>query len=219
MISYSYRIRSILILTPNNFLSPYTGIYQPSSNPRSRRREEGEQLVGGVAIGGRSTRIIEEEVLWHTECAVRCNDGAPDEQARDDERGHRCEEEVRMRTDDEAEQRLAVGEGASEEHDGLVQGAEDVEEAPGAEDGEEDEEREGVGQERGGEGEGAHNGSSRGCVADALWCRIGSPVGRRPTDRAAPSTVSGPRASTVPSPSAGSRRGGRPAWLATRQRA
>jgi hypothetical protein len=150
---------------------------------------------------------------------VRCNDGAPDEQAGDDERGHRCEEEGEHGCDDEAEQRLAVGEGASEEHDGLVQGAEDIEEAPGAEDGEEDEEREGVVQERGGEGEGTHDGSSRGCVADALWCRIGSPVGRRPTDRAAPSTVFGPRASTVPSPRADSRRGGRPVWLATRRRA
>jgi hypothetical protein len=82
-ISYSYQIRSILILTQNNFLSPNTGIYRAPSNPRSRRRAEGEQLVGEVAIG-HNTRIVEEEVLWHAECAVRCNDGAPDEQAEDE---------------------------------------------------------------------------------------------------------------------------------------
>lgn len=89
---------------------------------------------------------------------MRGDDGAPDKQPRDDERSHRGEEEGEHRRDDKAEQRLAVGEGAAEEHDGLVGGAEDVEEAPGAEDAEEDEEGERVRQERGREGEGDDGG-------------------------------------------------------------
>lgn len=128
-----------------------------ASNPRSGRREEGQQPAGGVAIG-RSAGIIKEEVLRHAASAVRGDDGAPDEQPGDDERSHGGEEEGEHGRDDEAEQRLAVGEGAAEEHDGLVGGPEDVEEAPGAEDAEEDKEGEGVRQERGREGEGDHGG-------------------------------------------------------------
>ena len=64
---------------------------------------------------------------------MRGDDGAPDEQPGDDERSDGGEEEGEHGRDDEAEQRLAVGEGAAEEHDGLVGGAEGVEEAPGGE--------------------------------------------------------------------------------------
>ena len=80
---------------------------------------------------------------------MRGDDGGPDEQPGDDERSDGGEEEGEHGRDDEAEQRLAVGEGAAEEHDGLVGGPEGVEEAPGAEEGEEGEEGEGVRQERG----------------------------------------------------------------------
>jgi len=89
---------------------------------------------------------------------VRGDDGGSDEQAGDDERGHGGEEEGEQGRDDEAEQRLAVGEGAAEEHDGLVGGPEGVEEAPGGEDAEEGEEGEGVRQERGREREGDDGG-------------------------------------------------------------
>ena len=53
---------------------------------------------------------------------------------------------------------LAVGEGVTEEHDGLVAVAEDVEEAPSAEDAEENEEGEEVRQKQGREGEGDDGG-------------------------------------------------------------
>ena len=128
-----------------------------ASNPRSGRREEGDEPAGGVSTG-RSVRIIKEEVLWNAAGAVRGDDGAPDKQPGDDERSHGGEEEGEHGRDDKAEQRLAVGEGAAEEHDGLVGGAEDVEEAPGAEDADEDEERERVRQERGREGKGDDGG-------------------------------------------------------------
>jgi hypothetical protein len=128
-----------------------------ASNPRSGRRKEGDQPAGGVSTG-RSARIIKEEVLWNAAGAVRCDNGAPDKQPGDDERSHGGEEEGEHRSDGKAKQRLAVGEGAAEEHDELVGGAEDVEEAPGAEDAEEDEEGERVRQERGREGEGDDGG-------------------------------------------------------------
>jgi hypothetical protein len=123
---------------------------------------------------------------------VRCNDGASDEQAGDDERGHGREEEGEHGRDDEAEQRLAVGEGAAEDHDGLVGGAEDVEEAPGAEDAEEDEEGEGAGQERGREGEEDHGGVVDAEVAEVAAqspCSIGEgvrPGERRPVEQLRP---------------------------------
>ncbi|KAF8775447.1 hypothetical protein HU200_004871 [Digitaria exilis] len=118
---------------------------------------------------------------------MRGDDGAPDEQAGDDERSHGGEEEGEHGRDDEAEQRLAVGEGASEEHDGLVGGPEDVEEAPGAEDAEKDEERERVRQERGREGEGDDGGvvdaevaevaaQARGGLGEGVRAREGRPV-------------------------------------------
>jgi hypothetical protein len=146
------------IRTQNKFHEPKNPTRScAASNPRSGRPEEGEQPAGSVAIGA-NARVVKEEVLRHAECAVHGNDRAADEQPGDDERRHGGHEEGQHGRDDEAEQRLAVGEGAAEENDGLVGGSEDVEEAPAAEDGEEDEEGEGVRQQRGREGERHHGG-------------------------------------------------------------
>jgi hypothetical protein len=112
----------------------------------------------GGAVAGCRVGLVEEEVLRHAEGAVRRDEGPADEQPGDDERRDGSEEEQDEGRADEAQQRLAVGEGAAEEHDGLVGGAEEVEEAPGGEEAEEDEEREGVRQERGAEREGHHGG-------------------------------------------------------------
>uniref|UniRef100_N1QUM3 Uncharacterized protein n=1 Tax=Aegilops tauschii TaxID=37682 RepID=N1QUM3_AEGTA len=128
-----------------------------ASNPRSGCPEEGQQPLGRAVAAGR-VGVVQEEVLGHAEGAVGGDDGAADEHPGDDERRDGGEEEGHDGGDDEPQQRLAVGEGAAEERDGLVGGAEDVEEAPGGEDPEEDEEREGVRQERGGQREGDDGG-------------------------------------------------------------
>ena len=133
-----------------NFSSakPYQILPSAASNARSGCPEEGQQTLGSAVPCSR-VGLVEEEVLGHAERAVRRDEGPADEQPGDDERRDGGEEEQDEGRADEPHQRLAVGEGAAEEDDGLVGGAEEVEEAPGGEEAQEDEEREGVRQERG----------------------------------------------------------------------
>ena len=142
-----------------NFSSakPYQILPSAASNTRSGCDEEGQQPLGSAVACGR-VGLVEEEVLGHAERAVRRDEGPADEQPGDDERRDGGEEEQDEGRADEPHQRLAVGEGAAEEDDGLVGGAEEVEEAPGGEEAQEDEEREGVRQERGPQREGDHGG-------------------------------------------------------------
>lgn len=79
---------------------------------------------------------------------MNADDGDADDERRHEERSDTGEEDDEDGDDDEEAQGFLVGERPAEEDEGVVGGAEKVEEAPGGEEYEEGDEREGVGQER-----------------------------------------------------------------------
>jgi hypothetical protein len=111
--------------------------------------DEGEQRVASTLF-----RLVEEQVVGDVERAVRADDGGAEGERGEDERADGGEEDDEGGGGDEPPEHLLVGEGAPERGQGWrVGGAEEVEEAPGGEEGKERGEGEGVGEERGGEGE------------------------------------------------------------------
>ena len=99
---------------------------------------------------------------------MRADHGEADGERRDQQRSDAGDEDDDDGEHDEADERLGVGEGPSEEDQRLVGGLEEVEEGPGGEERDEDKEREGVREEREPEDEGHEGGVIDAEVAEVL---------------------------------------------------
>lgn len=113
--------------------------------------EEGEESGGGGSV-----LLVQKEILWNPKGGVSGDDGESEHESGDEDRSDAGEEDDEGAEADEAPQRLRVGVGATEDHERLVGGAEEVEEEPGAEEADKDEERDRIRQERHAEDSGDH---------------------------------------------------------------
>ncbi|KAK3019508.1 hypothetical protein RJ639_003180 [Escallonia herrerae] len=140
---------------PSSYAARDGGSSGSGSGRGGATKERQESNVGRLLI-------VQEQILRRPKCAVHGHYRQSDEQSRNKNGSHAGEEHHNYRRHHQEPENLAIREGPSENHDGLVRRSEDVEEEPRAEEGEEDEQGEGVGEE--GEGE---DGGKQGHVVDA----------------------------------------------------
>ncbi|KAM1353327.1 hypothetical protein PS1_033196 [Malus domestica] len=114
--------------------------------------EEGEEAGGGGRL-----LLVKEEVLGNPKGAVSEDDCGTHEESGDEDGSNGCEEDDEDGEGGEAQEGLGVRERAAEDDEGLIGGAEEVEEEPGGEEAEEDEEGKRVGEEGNSNGEGENS--------------------------------------------------------------
>ncbi|GAB2272596.1 hypothetical protein Dimus_007418 [Dionaea muscipula] len=98
--------------------------------------------------------LIKEEILRDPKSTMGTDKGDSDQEGRDEDGSNTGEEDDEDGEDEEGAEGLTLGEGAAEEDERRVGGAEEVEEDPGGEEGEEEEEGARVGEEGEGEDDG-----------------------------------------------------------------
>ncbi|CAL5351566.1 unnamed protein product [Camellia sinensis] len=101
--------------------------------------------------------VIEKQILRYPKSTVSEDNSESNHKSRDEYRSNAGEEDDDDARQDEDAKGFSVGEGAAEEDERGIGGAEEVEEEPGGEEGQEQEESEGVGEERDGEDDGEGN--------------------------------------------------------------